>query len=197
MPFQQHALAAREESQNDTEYWVREFAELPAPLDLPTDRPRPLARSGKAGMARRAVNAATYQSLERLAGQQKTTLVVLLMASIDALLYRLTGQADVVIGLGVAGQAMTGQNCLVGHCLNMLPLRMRLQPDASFKANLTAVRKSLLDAYDHHRCTVGGLLQHISVPRNPGRSPLVEVVFNVLIAIRARWSSAAPSSRAS
>ncbi len=101
------------------------------------------------------------------------------MAGLDALLYRLTGQTDVVIGLGVAGQAMTGKSCLVGHCVNLLPIRTRIQPDAPFQENLAAVKKLVLDAYDHYQSTVGGILQHVTVPRNPGRPPLVEVIFNV------------------
>ena len=54
---------------------------------------------------------------------------------------------------------MTGKNCLVGHCVNLLPIRTRLEPDASFQENLTAVKKSVLDAYDHHQCTIGRILQ--------------------------------------
>src|SRR6185503_857140 len=95
------------------------------------------------------------------------------------LMHRLSGQTDIVLGLGAAGQAITGKTCLVGHCVNLLPIRTRLQPDASFKESLGAIKKSMLDAYDHHQCTLGSLLQHTSVPRNASRPPLVEVIFNV------------------
>ena len=182
VPFKEYALANQAENPAAREamkYWTREFTQPPAPLDLPTDRPRPLTRSARSAVAHLDLDAATHQSLKRLAGQQRTTLVVLLMATFETLLYRLTGQTDLVMGLGVAGQVMTGDDCLVGHCLNMLPVRTRLQPENSFSANLAAVRRSVLDSYDHHQCSVGSIIEHLSLPRNPLRAPLVEVIFNL------------------
>jgi amino acid adenylation domain-containing protein len=84
-----------------------------------------------------------------------------------------------VIGLGVAGQAMTGQTSVVGHCVNLLPVRTRLQADVSFQENLETVKNGVLDAYDHHQSTLGRILQHLRVPRSPSRPPLVEVIFNL------------------
>ena len=160
-------------------YWTTQYKDLPAPLDLPVDHARPPLRSSKASTTKRNLDASLHKSLKRVAGQQRTTLVVLLMAVLKTLLYRLTGQEDIVVGLGAAGQAMTGETCLVGHCLNLLPIRTHLRADATFQENLVSVKKSVLDAYDHHECTLGTLLQHLSIPRNPGRSPLVEVLFNL------------------
>src|SRR6185295_9343564 len=182
VPFQEYAQEVRGDSSSSREalaYWKEQFTELPTPLDLPTDRPRPPVRSARASTVKRGFEPALLQSLKRTAGQQRTTMVVLLMAGLKTLLHRLTGQTDVVIGLGVAGQALTGKTCLVGHCVNLLPIRTQLRPDASFQENLGAIKKHVLDAYDHHQCTLGSLLQHISVPRNPKRAPLVEVIFNV------------------
>jgi amino acid adenylation domain-containing protein len=182
LSFEKYALvtqSAISEAGDAVEYWRHQFGELPAPLDLPTDRPRPRIRSAAAATAKRELDNSLQQSLKRLAGQQRTTQVVLLMAALKTLLYRLTGQADQVVGLGVAGQAVTAQNCLVGHCVNLLPIRTQLEPETSFQDNLAAVRKAVLDAYDHHQTTIGDILKHVKVPRSPGRPPLVEVIFNV------------------
>jgi amino acid adenylation domain-containing protein len=182
LSFEKYALSARadtSEARDAVEYWRRQYAELPTPLDLPTDRPRPRVRSAAAATVKRTLDRTLQPYLKRLAGQQRTTQVVLLMAALKTLLYRLTGQTDQVVGLGIAGQAVTGQNCLVGHCVNLLPIRTQLQADASFKDNLAAVKKAVLDAYDHHQTTFGDILQHLKVPRSPGRPPLVEVIFNV------------------
>jgi len=180
--FREYALASQPDSPEVAEameYWCQQFADVPAPLDLPADHPRPLVRSARAATLKRVFDPELRQSLKRVAGQQRTTLVVMLMAALDTLFYRLTGQTDMVLGLGVAGQAMSGKTCLVGHCVNLLPIRTQIQPNAPFQENLAAVKKRVLDAYDHHQATVGGMLQHISVPRSAGRPPLVEVVFNV------------------
>ena len=180
--FQAYAQEIRTDSPSNREaieYWRDQFAELPPLLDLPVDHPRPKVRSAKAATLKKNFDMTLLQSLKRLAGQQRTTMVVLLMAGFKTLMHRLSGQTDIVLGLGAAGQAITGKTCLVGHCVNLLPIRTRLQPDASFKESLGAIKKSVLDAYDHHQCTMGNLLQHISVPRNASRPPLVEVIFNV------------------
>jgi len=180
--FREYALASQSDSvevAEAMEYWCEQLADVPAPLDLPADHPRPLVRSARAATIKRVFDPQLQRSLKRVAGQQRTTLVVMLMAALDTLFYRLTGQTDMVLGLGVAGQAMSGKSCLVGHCVNLLPIRTRIQPNAPFQENLAAVKKRVLDAYEHHQATVGGMLQHISVSRSAGRPPLVEVVFNV------------------
>lgn len=182
VPYQSYVQEAQPGSylaQEALAYWREQFSVVPLPLDLPTDRPRPAVRSAKAATVTRRFDGALYQSLKRVAGQQRTTMVVLLMAALKTFLHRLTGQTDLVIGLPVAGQAVTGNHCLVGHCVNLLPIRVRLQPESGFLDNLAAVKKQVLDAYDHHQCTIGTILQHVTVPRHANRPPLVEVMFNV------------------
>ena len=180
--FRQYAITNQgdsEEAREASKYWVKQFADIPTPLELPTDRLRPAVRTAQASTLKRDLPEPLHLLLKKTAGQQRTTLVVLLMAALKTFLYRLTGQTDLVIGLGVAGQAITGQNCLVGHCVNLLPVRSRLESSGSFQQNLAAVKKSVLDAFDHNQSTIGSILQEIKVPRSPGRPPLVEVIFNI------------------
>jgi len=181
LSFRAYAATANEDTdiRGALHYWRQQFQDVPPPLELPADRPRPLVRTAQASTVKRDFGATLHQSIKRTAGQQRTTLVVLMMAALKTMLHRLSGQSDVVLGLGVAGQAVTGNTCLVGHCVNLLPIRTRLQPAASFAENLAAVKKGVLDAYDHYQCTLGSILQHLKVPRSTGRPPLVEVIFNV------------------
>jgi amino acid adenylation domain-containing protein len=182
IPFRSYALAKQAGSPGlaeALEYWRGQFSSSPSPLDLPTDRPRPLIRTARADTLKRTLDASIHQSLKRTAGKQRTTLVVLLMTGLKTLLYRLTGQTDLVVGLGAAGQAVTGQTCLVGHCVNLLPIRTQLRADASFQENLAAVKTSILNAYDHHQSSIGSILQQLKVPRSTNRPPLVEVIFNL------------------
>ncbi len=181
LSFRTYALAAQQqpETRQAIEYWRQQFAELPTLLDLPADRPRPRIRSASAATLRRDFDPSLYQSLKRVAGQNRTTVVVLLLASLKSLLYRLTGHTDLVIGMPAAGQAATGNTALVGHCVSLLPIRTRLVPQSSFNQYLAVVKKAVLDAYEHHQCTIGEILKYLNVPRNASRPPLVEVIFNV------------------
>ena len=113
--FEQYARDAQNDAKeaDAIRYWRQQFAELPAPLDLPTDRSRPKVRTASASTVKRNLDTALQQAVKRVAGQQRTTQVVLLMAALKTLLYRLTGQSDQVVGLGVAGQALKDQSNLV------------------------------------------------------------------------------------
>jgi amino acid adenylation domain-containing protein len=160
-------------------YWKRQFAEPPPALDLPSDRPRPPIRSFRASTLSLALTEATLAALKKTAAGQRTTLVVLMMAAVKTLLFRLSGGSDLVIGLPVAEQAMIGKHHLIGHCVNLLPIRTQLTAETPFREYLGAVKQALLDAYDHQQCTFGTIVQHLPLPRVSGRSPLVDVLFNI------------------
>jgi non-ribosomal peptide synthetase component F len=68
---------------------------------------------------------------------------------------------------------------LVGHCVNLLALRSRIDEEISFIDHLKARRTAVLDAFDNQKYTFGTLLRKLNVPREPGRIPLVPVVFNI------------------
>jgi len=180
--FREYAMATQADcpaARNALNYWTQRFADPPPQLDLPTDRPHPLVRSAKGATLKRVMGAAEHQALKRVAAQQGSTLVVLLMGALHTLLYRLTGQADTAAGLSIAGQAVSGKDCLVGHCVNFLPIRTQIRPEAGFHENLASVKKNVMDAYEHHECSIGSILQQIKVPRVAGRLPLVEINFSV------------------
>jgi amino acid adenylation domain-containing protein len=180
--FRDYALKAEadtDERRASAAYWRALFADLPAPLDLPADRPRPAVRTGRAATLKRTLASSLHQALKRTAGQQRTTLLVLLTTAFDALLYRLTGETDLVVGIPAAGQVLNDMSCLVGHCVNLLPVRTRLDASGTFAQAVAAVKTSVLDAYEHPHCTLGGILQLLKVPRSPSRPPLCEVSLNV------------------
>jgi len=180
--FREYALAEQADSPEARlaiAFWREQFRELPPPLELPIDRPRPPIRSAKAAARAWIVDASIQESLKRIAGQQRTSLVIVLMAALKCLLYRLTGETDLVVALAFAGQARTGKNRLVGQCVNTLPIRTRLKAEASFLENVAAVKKSVLDASDHHQSSLGSIVQHLDISRNLSRPPLVDVYFNV------------------
>ena len=98
-PFEEYAAITQgdsAETREALEYWRRQFVELPPPLDLPTDHRRPPVRTARASTAKRRLDPSVHQALKRTAGQQRTTMVVLLMAALKTLLHRLTGQTDLV-----------------------------------------------------------------------------------------------------
>ena len=102
-----------------------------------------------------------------------------LLAAFNVLLHRLTGHTDLVVGVPAAGQNADGLEGLVGHCVNMLPLRNQLARGDRFSDHVRASRTTMLDAYDHQDVTLGRVLQLLPIARDPSRLPLITVVFNI------------------
>src|SRR5262249_39299347 len=152
--------------------------EIPV-LDLPVDRPRPPTKTYRALREDVTLDADLVRDIKRAGAKSKASLFTTMLAAWSALLARLSGQEDLVVGIPAAGQSVGGHDHLVGHCVNMLPLRSRVAPDKPFTELLGTLRTTMLDAYDHQEYTFGTLLRKLPLPRDPSRLPLVSVVFNV------------------
>ncbi|MGH8060920.1 MAG: amino acid adenylation domain-containing protein [Pseudoxanthomonas sp.] len=162
----------------DLAWWSQQFADGGPVLELPTDRPRPRLRTQTAGRHDHLLPAHLITAMRKVGAKRGTSLFASLLAGFSTLLHRLTRQDDVVIGIPVAGQA-AGQEGLVGHCVSMLPLRLRMQPAMPFAQLLEASRVAMLDAYDHQRISFGRLLQVLPLARDTARLPLISVMFNI------------------
>ena len=167
-----------EEYKSSMKYWVDKFSTIPPVLELPTDFQRPAKRNHEGNTVSLRLDAPVYASVKQVAKELNSTMFVLLLASYEVLLSRLSGQEDIVVGISVAGQALSNRNELVGHCVNLLPLRSRLHEEDTFSSLVTEVKNEMMDAYDNYHPTFGAILQNIKLPRDPSRAPLVEVIFN-------------------
>ncbi len=168
-----------EKSTEAVSYWREQFAEQPPVLDLPTDRPRPSKKTYNGTSFHFEFDADVIEAVRATAKRQKSSLFILLLTAYNVLLHRLTNQSDIVVGIPLAGQALAGMDNLVGHCVNIVPLRSRFASDTPFNTLLSDVRNSFLDAQEHQPVTFGTLVRELNIPRDPSRSPLVETVFNL------------------
>ena len=184
MPFRTYALDQSKWKQSAEHaeveaWWAGKFATPVTPLELPTDRPRGSVKSFRGDTVRRTIGVPLYQRLKRFGAQNGCTLFATLLSGFKALLHRLTGQNDIVVGIPAAGQSLVEAEALVGHCVNFLPLRTSFEGDPTVPAMLSQVRGTLLDGYDHQNYTYGSLVKKLGLVRDPSRLPLVEVQFNL------------------
>jgi amino acid adenylation domain-containing protein len=183
-PFSEYAraqalAAASPEREAAREYWRKRFSgDIPV-LELPTDRPRAPLRTQRADRIDVPLDPELIALLRKAGAKQGASLFSALLAGFQALLHRVTGQFDLITGIPAAGQSVGGHEQLVGHCVNMLPVRTVLEPATTFNELLKIVRSAMLDAYDHQELTFGALLRELPIPRDPSRLPLVSVAFNV------------------
>jgi amino acid adenylation domain-containing protein len=177
---QYRAAAARAET-----YWRQQFATLPPELDLPSDRLRPAQRGFHAARVSIRWEPEFYQQLKKASARHGATLLNFMLAGFNVLLHRLNGQEDLVVGMPLAGQISTsvesieGGRALVGHCVNVLPVRSQCRDEVPFAEYLKSLKATMLDAYEHQELTFGRLLQLLNISRDAGRVPLVPVIFNL------------------
>jgi len=173
------AYAKSDGYQQTLRYWLDKFQEIPEPLTLPTDRFRPEERTYRSRRDDFVLDAALVQGIKQLGASNGLSLVNTLLISFEVYLSRLTGQSEVVVGLPTAGQAATGHFNLVGHCVNLLPIRSSIVSSMPFIEHLKRRKTQLLDDYDHQLFTFGTLLKSLKIKRDSSRVPLVPIVFNI------------------
>jgi len=163
----------------DTAYWVSVHDASAPVLELPTDRPRKPVRGFASRREDATLDAALVAAVRKVGSAHGASLFVTLFGLFSALLARLSGSEEVIVGVPAAGQAVEGAASLVGHCVNLLPIRVAVDTEQSLASLLRATHTRVLDAYEHQHCTFGTLLKKLQVARDPGRLPLVSVLFNL------------------
>ena len=167
---QERALAG------EVAYWRDQLAGV-APLDLPTDRPRPPLRTVRGAVAGAHLSADLVRRLEELASRHGATLFMVLLAGFAALLARRCGQRDVAVGTPVAGRQHPDAEQLIGFFANTLVLRCRLDPDPSFDDVLRDVTATCVDAFSHQEVPLARLVEELKPARDLSRTPLFQVMF--------------------
>jgi len=161
-------------------YWLDKFAGSVPVLELPSDRPRPAIFRHTGARENLSLVTSLYNALKSLSAQRECTLFTILLAAFLALLQRLTGQKDIVVGIASAGQSsIGGGECLVGHCVNLLPIRSKVVADPTFTEYLSSVKQVFLEAYEHQIYPFIKLIENLKLPRNPSRTPLFTTAFNL------------------
>ncbi len=161
------------------QYWLQQFADSVPVLDFPCDRPRPPLRTFNAAREDWHLSPELVANLKQLGTKLGCSFMTTILGGFEVWLHRLTGQNDLVVGIPAAGQAALGQYNLVGHCVNLLPLRSQINGEKSFSDYLQTRRSAVLDAYDHQQFTFGSLVKKLVLPRDSSRIPLVPIIFNV------------------
>ncbi len=182
--FSEYAIvqldAARDAETLETErYWLEQYADAIPILDFPTDRSRPPLRTFAAAREDWTLQPELVTDLKQLGTKFGCSFMTVLLTGFEVWLHRLTGQTDLVVGTPAAGQAASGEFNLVGHCVNLLPLRTQIDRNQAFSGYLKARKSTILDAYDRQQFTFGSLLGKLNLARDASRIPLVPITFNL------------------
>jgi amino acid adenylation domain-containing protein len=164
----------------DVEHFRRALDGAPPSLDLPLDHARPAMQTFRGGSVRASVPLEVQDRIRALTKAAGATAFMTMLAAFGGLMGRLSGQRDVVVGAPVANRQTTELEQVVGCFINVLPLRVRWAEGRSFRDLLTDVRQTTVDAYAHQQLRFEQLVDALEPPRDPSRTPLFQVAFNML-----------------
>jgi amino acid adenylation domain-containing protein len=157
-------------------YWRQRLSGAPV-LALPTDRPRRAVQRNRGGSLAVTLPPKLAERLLPFAGERSATPFMALLAVFQALLGRLAGQADLVVGSPVANRTHRELEGLIGFFVNTLALRTSLAGDPGFDGLLAQVRETALAAYAHQDLPFERLVEELAPDRSLSRSPLFQVMF--------------------
>jgi amino acid adenylation domain-containing protein len=160
-------------------YWKETLAGAAPSLDLPIDHPRPARMTYRGASRSLRLPASLVESVKSLSRQESATLFMTLLAAFQALLYRYTGQDDMVVGCPIAGRTRVETEGLIGLFINTLIIRVDLSGEPSFRELLGRVRKAALGAYAHQDLPFEKLVEALQLKRDMSRPPLFQVMFNL------------------
>ncbi len=163
--------------QTQLSYWKQQLGGAPELLQLPSDHPRPSTRSYRGTTQNFTLNTDLTQKLQTLSRESGTTLFMTLYAGFATLLYRYSGQSDILIGSPIANRNRTEIESLIGFFVNTLVLRTRFEENPSFKSLLAQVKETTLKAYEHQDVPFEQVVETLQPQRSLAYSPLFQVMF--------------------
>ncbi|RVW00072.1 condensation domain-containing protein, partial [Rhodococcus spongiicola] len=180
--WQQEVLGSEDDAESviarQIGYWRGQLAGIPDQLDLPVDRPRPAQQSYAGATVGVEVDAETHRALVELGRARGASSFMVMHAVLSVLLARLSRSRDIVVGTPIAGRGQAALDDLVGMFVNMLALRVQVDPAESFTDLLSRVREVDLDAYAHDDLPFERLVEVLNPVRSASRHPLFQVGFS-------------------
>ena len=159
------------------DYWRGALVGAPPVLDLPTDRPRPARQDHAGATAPLEFDERLVDALKALSLRRGATLFMTLLAGWAALLSRLSGQQDVVIGAAVANRGRAEIEPLIDFFVNSLALRLDLSGEPSVGMLLDRVKARALEAQAHQDLPFEQVVEIVRPPRSPAHEPIFQTMF--------------------
>lgn len=164
------------------EYWqTRLSGDLPI-LNLPTDRPRPMMQTAHGDRLNFEIDPDIYLRLVDFGREHNASLFMVLASLLKILLYRYTGQEDIIIGTPIASRTNPDLENQIGLYINMLALRDTISPKDAPAACLKKVRQTCTEAFEHQIYPFDRLVGDLAIERDLSRN----VGFDVMLVLHTR-----------
>jgi len=161
-------------------YWLDQFNSPLPVLNMYTDYPRPPIQSFKGDTIHFFMGKELSQKIRRLIAQTGATLYMVLLAALNILLSRYSGQEDIVVGTPIAGRENADFEDVIALFINALPIRNYPRKYKTFTKFLAEVKKNTINAYENQGYPFETLMEKLKVEKDLSRNPLFDVELVVL-----------------
>ncbi|HLA42388.1 MAG TPA: condensation domain-containing protein, partial [Aggregatilineales bacterium] len=185
LPIQYADFAAWRRNHSDLfvgelDYWSKQLSGSTHRLQLPTDRPYPKLPSYRGGEVHYRPEPDLIERLNRISRQNQVTLYVTILSAFEVMLYRYTGQEDILVGSVVAGRNYEEIQNLLGVFINTVVVRAFMDGEMRFDEFMRRMRETVIEAYDHSRVPFERVIDRIQPERDLSTTPLFQVMFNLI-----------------
>ncbi|MFZ2322536.1 MAG: amino acid adenylation domain-containing protein [Ignavibacteriaceae bacterium] len=164
---------------NQEKFWLNLLHQPLPEIELPLDKDRPSVRTFYGARVTGKIDSDLLIKIKSLGLKNKSTLFTTMLSFFGILLHKLSGQDDIITGIPAAGQQVVGADDLVGHCTNLLPIRMSVDSEKKFSEFIKELKSLVLDCYENQQVTYGDIISKLKIKRSADRSPLLSTMFNI------------------
>ncbi|NKF08884.1 non-ribosomal peptide synthetase, partial [Clostridium gasigenes] len=175
----QNNILKSKEIKKEEEYWINQFSgEIPI-LDLPYDYERSSIKSFIGNNIEVSLDKNITERLRKVSMENGITMHMLLLTVYNVLLFKYSGQDEIVVGIPIAGRNHVDLQEVIGVFVNILAIKTNLDINESFNVLLKKVRGILLDSYRNQNYQFEELINKVNLKRDNSRNPLFDVMFNM------------------
>ncbi len=157
-------------------YWLERFKGEVPELELPYDFPRPAIKTYNGKLLQLLIPEDTRNFMISVAKKQGASSFMLMLATVNLLLHKYSGQQEIILGTAVTGREREELENQVGFYVNTLALKTGINKESSFLHLLKEVRQTVIDAYQHQLYPFDLLVENLHIPANRSRLPLFDVM---------------------
>jgi amino acid adenylation domain-containing protein len=165
----------------ELDFWRAHLAGAPTILRLPTDKRRPAEQTFEGESHRITLSSDLAGAVRERCQAEQVTPYMLLLAAFATLLYRDSGQDDILFGGPMANRELPGLEHMIGFCANTIVVRAQLAGNPEFRDLLSGVRESVLASFEHQEIPLELVVDAVRPQRQPGINPLFQVNFRVRV----------------
>lgn len=161
------------------EYWKQKLGGKLPVLDLPLDKQRPPVQTYHGAKFTCTISEELVNKLQLYAAKERATLFMVLLAAFKLMLYKYSGQSDIVVGSPIANRNRKDIEDLIGFFTNNLVLRTAFSSDINFNEFLRLIKNVTLEAYENQDIPFERLVEELHIERDISRNPLFQVLFGL------------------